>query len=245
LIGRQEPIVDRRNLLLGAGDRAGWACSMTKSPRTPAERPGLRGSAARRLPRTPSAACQRAALHGPGHWHHAAPDEVPWIVRRWLRDHPQTQTSCAPMPSRPQPEGPMTFRPCSDARADKTDLHAYDGDRPKLSHRTERRLGVSTAKLFSWPRTALRCRNLAFPQHFAPTHPERRSGPGGVQRPRAARWPGFTAHSHTLLPATSWPLGTPVAPRSFRRAHCRLMAFWLVVEFADADEGRRPAALPG
>ena len=24
---------------------------------------------------------------------------------------------------------------------------------------------------------ALRCRNLAFPQHFAPTHPERRSGP--------------------------------------------------------------------
>ena len=34
------------------------------------------------LPRAPSAACQRAALHGPGHWHHAAPDEVPWIVRR-------------------------------------------------------------------------------------------------------------------------------------------------------------------
>ena len=68
------------------------------------------------------------------------PDEVPWIVRRWLRCHPQTQTSCAPMPSMPPPEGPMTFRPCSDARADKTDLHAYDGDRPKLSHRTERRL---------------------------------------------------------------------------------------------------------
>ena len=43
------------------------------------------------------------------------------------------------MPSRPPPEGPMTFRPCLDARADKTDLHAYDGDRPKLSHRTERR----------------------------------------------------------------------------------------------------------
>jgi hypothetical protein len=52
-----------------------------------------------------------AALHGPGHWHHAAPDEVPWIVRRWLRGHPQTQTSCVPMPSRPPPEGPMTFRP--------------------------------------------------------------------------------------------------------------------------------------
>jgi hypothetical protein len=111
---------------------------MTRSPRTPAERPALRGSAARRLPRTPSAACQRAALHRPGHWHHAAPDEVPWIVRRWLRGHPQTQTSCAPMPSRPPPEGPMTFRPCSDARADKTDLHAYDGDRPKVEppHRT-------------------------------------------------------------------------------------------------------------
>jgi hypothetical protein len=126
--------------LLGAGDRAGRACSMTRSPRTPAERPGLWGSAARRLPRTPSAACQRAALHGPGQWHRAAPDEVPWIVRRCLRGHPQTQTRCAPMPSRPPPEGPMTFRPCSDAYADKTDLHAYDGDHPKLSHRTERRL---------------------------------------------------------------------------------------------------------
>ena len=68
------------------------------------------------------------------------PDEVPWIVRRCLRGHPQTQTRCAPMPSRPPPEGPMTFRPCSDAYADKTDLHAYDGDHPKLSHRTERRL---------------------------------------------------------------------------------------------------------
>jgi hypothetical protein len=32
-------------------------------------------------------------------------------------------------------------RSYSDARADKTDLHAYDGDRPKLSHRTERRVG--------------------------------------------------------------------------------------------------------
>ena len=50
---------------------------------------------------------------------------------------------------------------------------------------------------------------------------------GRVQQPRAASWPGFTAHSHTLLPATSWPLGTPVAPYSLRRAHCRLMAFWL------------------
>ena len=34
--------------------------------------------------------CQRAALHEPGHWHHAAPDEVPRIVRRWLQGHPQT-----------------------------------------------------------------------------------------------------------------------------------------------------------
>ena len=49
---------------------------------------------------------------------------------------------------------------------------------------------------------ALQCRNPAFPQHSAPTYPERRSDP----------WPGSTAHSHTLLPATSWPLGTPVAP---------------------------------
>jgi hypothetical protein len=36
-----------------------------------------------------SAVCQRAALHGLGHWHHAVPDEVPLIVRGWLQDHPQ------------------------------------------------------------------------------------------------------------------------------------------------------------
>ena len=36
-----------------------------------------------------SAACQRAALHGLGHWQHRAPDEVSRIVRGWLEDHPQ------------------------------------------------------------------------------------------------------------------------------------------------------------
>jgi hypothetical protein len=80
-------------------------------------------SPARRLPRAPSAACQRAAaaLHGPGRWHHAAPDEVPWIVRRWLRGHPQ-----APDELRAYAVQASAGRP------------AYDGDRPKWSHRTER-----------------------------------------------------------------------------------------------------------
>jgi hypothetical protein len=36
-----------------------------------------------------SAACQRSALHGLGHWHYAAPDEVAQIIRRWLQGHPQ------------------------------------------------------------------------------------------------------------------------------------------------------------
>jgi hypothetical protein len=36
-----------------------------------------------------SAVCQHAALHGLGHWHRAAPDEVSRIVRGWLQDHPQ------------------------------------------------------------------------------------------------------------------------------------------------------------
>ena len=36
-----------------------------------------------------SAACQRAALHGLGHWHGAAPDEAARIVRSWLQGHPQ------------------------------------------------------------------------------------------------------------------------------------------------------------
>jgi hypothetical protein len=36
-----------------------------------------------------SPACQKAALHGLGHWHYVAPDEVARIVRRWLQDHPQ------------------------------------------------------------------------------------------------------------------------------------------------------------
>ena len=150
MIGKQEPIGDRRNLLPGAGARTGRACSMTRSPRPPAEKLGLRGSAARRLPRTPSAACQRAALHGPGHWHHAARDEVPWIVRRWLRGHPQTPDELRAYAVQASAGRSNGFRPCSDARADKTDLHAYDGDRPKLSHRTERRfrahLEVATRK---------------------------------------------------------------------------------------------------
>jgi len=36
-----------------------------------------------------SAACQRAALHGLGHWQYAAPDEVRRIIRSWLEGHPQ------------------------------------------------------------------------------------------------------------------------------------------------------------
>jgi hypothetical protein len=32
-----------------------------------------------------SAVCQRAALHGLGHWHYAAPDEVARIVGHWLQ----------------------------------------------------------------------------------------------------------------------------------------------------------------
>jgi hypothetical protein len=36
-----------------------------------------------------SAECQKAALHGLGHWHYAVPDEVSRIVGRWLRDHPR------------------------------------------------------------------------------------------------------------------------------------------------------------
>jgi hypothetical protein len=36
-----------------------------------------------------SAECQWAALHGLGHWHGSARDEVPRIVSRWLQEHPQ------------------------------------------------------------------------------------------------------------------------------------------------------------
>jgi hypothetical protein len=36
-----------------------------------------------------SAACQRAALHGLGHWQRSAPEAVSRIVRRWLQGHPQ------------------------------------------------------------------------------------------------------------------------------------------------------------
>src|SRR5208282_1773758 len=32
---------------------------------------------------------------------------------------------------------------------------------------------------------------------------------------------GFTAHNRTLLPAMSWPAGTPITPHALRRAHCR------------------------
>jgi hypothetical protein len=141
LIGTQEPVVDRRNLSARSRRPCGPGMFHDKITTHAGGKAGPAGM--RRTALAPDAISRvpAAALHGPGHWHHAAPDEVPWIVRRWLRGHPQTQTSCVPMPSRPPPEGPMTFRPCPDARADKTDLHAYDGDRPKLSHPTERRLG--------------------------------------------------------------------------------------------------------
>ncbi len=36
-----------------------------------------------------SRACQWAALHGLGHWHHFAPDAVPAIVDGWLRRNPR------------------------------------------------------------------------------------------------------------------------------------------------------------
>jgi len=35
-----------------------------------------------------SEACQRAALHGLGHEHSAAPDKAPDIIHRWLQRHP-------------------------------------------------------------------------------------------------------------------------------------------------------------
>jgi hypothetical protein len=170
--------------LLRSGDRAGRACSMTRSPRMSAERPGLRGSAARRLPRTPSAACQRAALHGPGHWHHAAPDEVPWIVRCWLRGYQQTPDELRADAVQVSAGRSKDSRPCSDARADKTDLHAYDGDCPKLSHRTERRL-----------RTRPRRRNLRAPDstgsHGQGVGPDR--DPGTCPRQKRTRRSGALA----------------------------------------------------
>jgi hypothetical protein len=50
------------------------------------------------------------------------------------------------------------------------------------------------------------------------------TGDPTIRRPQATRWPGFTAHSRTLLPAASWPSGTPIAPHTLRRAHCRRSA---------------------
>jgi hypothetical protein len=40
------------------------------------------------------------------------------------------------------------------------------------------------------------------------------TGDPTIRRPQATRWPGFTAHSRTLLPAASWPSGTPIAPHT-------------------------------
>jgi hypothetical protein len=49
-----------------------------------------------------------------------------------------------------------------------------------------------------------RRRNLAFPPAFRADSPERTAARDREDRRlRAARWPGFTAHSRALLPATS------------------------------------------
>jgi hypothetical protein len=70
------------------------------------------------LARTPPPTYQRAALNGPGHWHHAAPDEVPWIVRRWLQGHPQTPDELRAHAA--QAAGRSSdLPPYSDARADE------------------------------------------------------------------------------------------------------------------------------
>jgi hypothetical protein len=45
-----------------------------------------------------------AVLHGLGHWHYAARDEVAQVIRRWLNDHPRQRTACAPAPRGPPPE---------------------------------------------------------------------------------------------------------------------------------------------
>jgi hypothetical protein len=110
--------------------------------------------------------------------------------------------------------------------------------------RLEPPVGRSECPVWGAPRHQ-RCRDLAFPQHFAPTHPERRSGP----------WPGPAAASRQLAgvhgsqphPATCDELAT-------RDAGCTLFpsartlppdGVLVGLEFAGADEGRRPAALPG
>jgi hypothetical protein len=111
--------------LPGKGNRAGRACSLTRSLRPPTERPGLRGSAARRLPRTPSAACQRApagarplASCGPG---------------RGSLDRPTLAAGQAQTPDESRAYAVQASagrsndsRSYSDDCADKTDLHAYE-----------------------------------------------------------------------------------------------------------------------
>jgi hypothetical protein len=49
--------------------------------------------------------------------HHAAPDEVPRIVRRWLRRHPQTPDELPADAVQASAGRSNDFRPCSDARA--------------------------------------------------------------------------------------------------------------------------------
>jgi hypothetical protein len=50
------------------------------------------------------------------------PDEVPWIVRRWLRGHPQTPDELRTYAVHASAGKSNDSRSCSDARADKTDL---------------------------------------------------------------------------------------------------------------------------
>jgi hypothetical protein len=103
--------------LPGAGDRADRACSTTRPPRTPAGRPGLRGSAARCLPRTPSAAASGPPCTSPATGITRPRTKFPGSSGAGCRATRKPQTSCAPTPPRPPPEGPVTFRPCSDTRS--------------------------------------------------------------------------------------------------------------------------------
>ena len=96
--------------MLGAGDRAGRACSMTRSPRTSAERSGLRGSAARRLPGRHQPRASGPPCTGP----------ATGIMRPRTRSLDRPTLAAGPPADpdelrayavRPPPEGPMTSAP--------------------------------------------------------------------------------------------------------------------------------------
>jgi len=74
----------------------------------------------------------------------------------------------------------------------------------------------------------------AFRAESSRTHKRPVTGDPTIRRPQATRWPRFTAHSRTLLPAASGPPGTPIAPHTLRRAHCRRYGRWVT---SDANTG--------